>query len=394
MPKTVVVLGAGAGGLAAVGRLRANLPAADRVVLVDRSFTGSLGLSALRVLRGWRTPDEVVTTVRPAALPGVELLTGEVTGVDTDARQVRLATGDSVDSIDYDALVVSLGAELNTAALPGLDAALASGVAGQFYTPEGAAALHRSIDALASGRVVVLIPTPPFKCPPAPYEAAFLIADQLGEKFTGKTVRVDVITAEPRPIPVVGPQVGKAVVRMLNGAGIGFTSENVPTTIDPDTRTIAFADGGTEPFDLLAVVPPHRSPVAALLGGIVNPGGWIPVDSRTLATGVPGVWAVGDNTAIQLANGAPLPKAAIFAEGAAVAAADQVARYLGYDAPDTHYGGDGYCVMVVGKGLAAKVAGDFLAAPAPQVSLYGPNGTFHDEKVELERAWLARWSYV
>lgn len=391
MPKTVAVLGAGAGGLAAAGRLRANLPAVDRVVLVDRSFTGSLGLSALRVLRGWRTPAEVMTTVRPAALPGVELVTGEVTGVDTDARQVRVAAR---DSIDYDALVVSLGAELNTAALPGLDAALASGVAGQFYTPEGAAALHRSIDAMESGRVVVLIPTPPFKCPPAPYEAAFLIADQLGGKFTGKAVRIDVITAEPRPIPVVGPQVGKAVVRMLNGAGIGFASEKVATAIDPDARTIVFADGGTEPFDLLAVVPPHRSPVAALLPGIVNQGGWIPVDSSTLATGVPGVWAVGDNTAVHLANGAPLPKAAIFAEGAAAAAADQVARYLGYDAPDTRNSGDGYCVMVVGKGLAAKVAGDFLAAPAPQVSLYGPNGIFHDEKVELERDWLARWSYA
>lgn len=387
--KTVVVLGAGAGGLAVVERLRATLPGSDRVVLVDRSFTGSLGLSSLRVLRGWRTPAQVTTTVRAAALPGVELLTGEVDRIDTAAQAVH-CRGHA--AIDYDALVVALGARLDTAAIPGLDAALAAGVAGQFYSPDGAAELHRQVAALDSGRVVVLISTPPFKCPPAPYEAAFLIADQLGEKFSSGAVQVDVITAEPRPIPVVGPQVGKAVVGMLSGAGIGYKSEKATTAIDPDARTIAFADGTTESFDLLAVVPPHRSAIAGLLSGLVNPGGWLNVDPTTLTTGAPGVWAVGDNTALTLANAMPLPKAGIFAEGAAPAVADQIARYLGYDAPDTRFTAEGGCIMVVGKGLAAKVAGHFLAAPAPQVLLYGPNAGFHAEKAQLETDWLARWN--
>ncbi|MEB3020750.1 NAD(P)/FAD-dependent oxidoreductase [[Mycobacterium] crassicus] len=388
MGRAAVVLGGGAGGLAAAERLRATLPADVRVVLIDRSFTPSLGLSTMRVLRGRRAPAELAATVRPAALPGVELVTAEVTGIDVDGRQVQLA---AAAPVDYDALIVALGAELDTAALPGLDAALTSGVAGQFYTPDGAVALHRRIEALQSGRVVVLIGPPPFKCPPAPYEAAFLIADQLGTRFTGGAARVDVITAEPRPIPVVGTQVGDAVVSTLNATGIGFTPGKVATAIDPNARTITFADGDVEPFDLLAVVPPHRSPVAALLPALVNPGGWIPVDPQTMATATPGVWAVGDNAAVPLANGMALPKAAIFAERAAAVAADQLARYLGAGAPDTRYRGDGYCVMVVGENMAAKVAGEFLAAPAPQVLLRGPNRDFYDEKLQLERDWLARW---
>ena len=56
---TVVVLGAGTAGVAAAERLRANLPDTDQVVLIDPSFRASLGLSALRVLRGWRRPEEV-----------------------------------------------------------------------------------------------------------------------------------------------------------------------------------------------------------------------------------------------------------------------------------------------------------------------------------------------
>lgn len=395
MAKTVVVLGAGTGGLAAAERLRADLPADDRVVLIDRCFTGSMGLSALRVLRGWRTAAEVATTVRADALPGVSMVTGEVVGVDTGGKMVRYCAPDAdgkVGYVEYDALVVALGAAMDTSLVPGLDAAIAAGVAGEFYTPAGAAELHRRVEALQSGRVVVLIPSLPFRCPPAPYEAAFLIADQLGERFTGGAVRIDVITCEPRPVAVADAEVGTTVVDLLAGPGIGFHPEKAGAAIDPDACTVAFADGSSEPFDLLAVVPPHVSPAAALLPGAVNAGGWLPVDPVTLATGVPGVWAVGDVTALPLAHGLPAPKAGFMAENAGVAVADQVARHLGYDGADTRLNGEGGCIVEVGAGQAAKVAGDFLAAPTPAVSLYPPSAAFHDEKAQLERDWLARWN--
>ncbi len=386
--KTAVVLGAGAGGVAAARRLRSVLPSDDRVVLIDRSFTGNLGLSSLRVLRGWRRPEDVVQPLGADALPGVVRVAGEVIGVDTDTRTVRYDGNDS-GAMLYDGLVVALGAGMSTAAVPGLDACTARGVAGEFYTVAGAAELHRRVDALVSGRIVVLIPAVPFRCPPAPYEAAFLIADQLGERFTGGAVRVDVVTCEPRPVAVADTAVGTTVVDLLAGPGIGFHPEKKSPAIDPDARTVRFADGGAETFDLLAVVPPHVSPAAALLPGLAGAGGWIPVDPSTLATAVPGVWAVGDVTALPLAHGLPAPKAGFIAENAGVVAADQLARHLGYDAADTRLTAEGGCIVEVGGGLAAKIAGDFLAAPVPAVSLYGPTAEFHAEKAQLESDWLA-----
>lgn len=387
MGNTVVVLGAGAGGLAAAQQLRARLPASDRIVLIDRSFTGSLGLSALRVLAGWRSPDQIVTEV--TALPGVELLTGEVTGIDPDAKTVHYQHDDGAESIDYQALLIALGAGLDTAALPGLPDAIARGVAGEFYTPGGAATLRRRVQALESGRIVVLIPSMPFKCPPAPYEAAFLIADQLRGKVEAGAIRVDVITAEPRPIPVVGPEVGAALRSLLDAAGIGFQPGRTARLIAE--RTVVFTDDSAEPFDLLAVVPPHSSVVAQLLPHGVDAAGWIPVDAATLATALPAIWAVGDNTALTLANGRPLPKAGIFAAGAADVVADQIARHLGYDVTDVAFTAEGACYMEVGGGLAAKVAGRFLADPAPKVALYEPSAAFHTEKARLEQDWLDRW---
>lgn len=281
-------------------------------MLIDRSFEGSSGLSLLWVLRGWRTPEQVAVRPTPTALPGVDLITGQVERIDLEARTIDLG---AAGAIGYDALVIALGANLDIARLPGLADAFDAGVAGQFYTVDGALDLHREVEALESGRVAVLVAAAPFKCPAAPFEAAFL----------------------------------------------------------------------------LAVVPPH-SPSAAAASTGLGSNGWIPVDPATLATTAPGVFAVGDATALPLPNGKPLPKAAIFAEAEGEVAAHQIARYLGYAAPDSRFTGEGACYVELGDGLAAKGEGNFLAPPTPQVSLREPSAAYHEEKQRLARDWLARWN--
>ncbi|MGS2809198.1 MULTISPECIES: NAD(P)/FAD-dependent oxidoreductase [Nocardia] len=388
MSKTVVVLGAGVGGLTTAAELRDVLPVQDRVVLVDRSFTGRLGLSLLWVLRGWRTPEQI--TVRPTAatLPGVDMITGDVARIDLAARAVDCG---AAGMIHYDALVVALGAELAPSLLPGLTEAIDTGVAGQFYTVDGAADLHKRVEAMDSGRIMVLVAAVPFTCPAAPFEAAFLLADQLDESGNRAAVRVDAFTPDPLPMPVAGPAIGNALVAMMEVHGIGFHGGKSAVGIDPEARTVEFADGTTESFDLLAVVPPHV-PGAAVTSTGLGPRGWIPVDPATLATTAAGVFAIGDSTALPLPSGKPLPKAAIFARAEAEVAAHQVARYLGYDAPDTRFTGEGACHVELGSGFAAKADGNFLAPPTPQVSLRGPSVAYHEEKVQQERAWLARWN--
>lgn len=177
MSKTVLILGAGVGGLTTADTLRQLLPPEDRIILVDRSFDGTLGLSLLWVLRGWRRPDDVRVRPTAASLPGVEMVTATVAHIDIAAQVVH--TDNSV--IGYDALVIALGAALNTDAVPGLSDALDADVAGQFYTLDGAAELRAKVEALEHGRIAVAIAGVPFKCPAAPFEAA--------RDPTGPTVR-------------------------------------------------------------------------------------------------------------------------------------------------------------------------------------------------------------
>lgn len=387
MGKTVVVLGAGVGGLATADQLRTLLPPQDRIILVDKGFDGTLGLSLLWVLRGWRRPDEVRVRATDASLPGVDLVKATVDRIDVEKRAVHTDNG----VIGYDALVIALGAALDTAAVPGLSEAFDGGVAGQFYTLDGAADLHAKVDALEHGRITVLIAGVPFKCPAAPFEAAFLMAAQLGDRFGNTAVHIDTFTPDPLPMPVAGPEVGQALVSMLKERGIGFHPRKTISRVDSVEKALHFDDGTVEPFDLLAVVPPHAPTAAARSTGL-GAAGWIPVDPHTLSTRADSVWSIGDATVLTLPNGKPLPKAAVFAELQAEVVAHGVARYLGYDAPEKLFTGEGACYVETGDGLAAKGEGNFLTPPTPSMTLHPPSAAFHQEKLAQERAWLQRWN--
>jgi sulfide:quinone oxidoreductase len=384
---TVTVLGAGVGGLCAASRLREMLPDHDRVVLIDRSFDGALGLSLPWVARGWRDADQVRVRPVPAALPGVDMVTAEAKAVEPDRRVIVTDAGE----LQYDALVLAPGASLSPASIPGLAEALESGLAGEFYTLSGALNLHERLRAFVSGRVVMAIASIPFRCPAAPYEGALLVADLLAETGAAERARIDIYTPEPLPMPVAGPVVGESLVHLLTQRGIGFHPNTPIESIDVERRQVAWSGGGRGPFDLLIVVPPHRPPdVAANLE--LSPAGWLPVDARTLATDIDGVWAIGDATQLLLPSGKPLPKAAVFAEAEAAVAAAGVTRYLGYEAPEPWFSGEGFCYIEVGDHRAAKGAGNFLAEPAPSITMFEPSEAFHQEKAAQESAWLTRWN--
>lgn len=385
VPKTVVVLGAGVGGLTTATRLRELLPEQDQVVLVDRSFNGVLGLSLLWVMRGWRDPEQV--RVRPKPLAGIDMRTAEVQTIDVEARVVHTECG----PIPYDALVIALGAGLKPAKVPGLTAAIETGIAGEFYTLDGAENLHHRLSGIEKGRVALVVAGVPFKCPAAPFEGAFLAGDLLREQGVRDSVTIDTFTPDPLPMPVAGPVVGKALVEMLHQHDIGFNPGRAIEKVEVATKEMVFADGGRERFDFLIAVPPHQPPPAVASTGL-GPMGWIPVDPRTLATTLPDVWAIGDSSSMTLPNGKPLPKAAVFAEGESEVVANGVARFLGHDAPEPYFDGNGACYVEVGGHLAAKGAGNFLEPPAPTVTLMEPSQEFHLEKQAEERAWLERWN--
>ncbi len=303
----------------AANELRTRLGAEHRVVLVDKNRDFLFAPSLLWLMVGWRQPRQITKDLSRLVLPGVELVQAEVREIDAAGGRVVTSTG----TLQYDALVVALGAALAPEAMPGYSEA-----AHNFFDLEGAVGLARALQGFQGGRLLVAVSALPYKCPAAPYEAAFLLEDALGRRGVRDRTQIEIFTPEPQPMPVAGPVLGQAVTGLLAQRGIGFHPNRPTASIDPERRELVFQDGSREGFDLLAAVPPHRAPQVVKESALANEAGWAPVDKHTLRTRFENVYALGDVTAITLSNGKPLPKAGVFAHAEALAVARSLAAQL------------------------------------------------------------------
>lgn len=377
--KTVLVLGGGVGGIVAANALRQRLGANHRVVLVDKRGEFVFTPSLLWVMVGQRRPEGIVEDLRRMVRPGVEVLCAEVQEIAPERGRVR-AGG---QELAYDYLVVALGADLAPEVIPGYAA-----TAHNFFALDGAAGLWQALARFEGGRVLLLVSSLPYKCPAAPYEAAMLLDDALRRRGLRSRCRVEVFTPEAQPMPVAGPVMGAAVVDMLTAKGIEYHAKRQVQHIDAETRELVFADGQREPFDFLAGTPPHRPPAALQGSGLTNAAGWVSVDKRTLQTRFANVFAVGDATAITLANGKPLPKAGTFAHAEAETVASRIAAEIEGGHPEAEFDGTGYCWIEMGGGQAGFASGAFYAEPDPAVPLPRTGRLWHGAKVMFERYWL------
>lgn len=381
-----LVLGAGFGGLTAATELARRLPSGHPVTLVDRKATFLMGLSKLWMLDGRRRAGEGARRIEDVARRGVRFVRGDITRIDLAHRAVAVGT----QRLAFDRLVIALGAELAPDALPGLPEAIARGVAHNLYDPAGVETLHGALARVASGaRVLFLVTGVPFKCPPAPYEAAMLAKSFLAAR--GVDAEVAIASPEPQPLPVAGKECGDTVREWVEERGVVVENGRKPVAVDAARKVVRFEDGGERAFDLLAAVPAHRAPSVLADAGLLGEAGWVPADAGTLATRHEDVWCVGDSNVVKLANGKPLVKAGVMAEGEAlVVAGNLAARALGE--PETaRFAGKGHCFLELGDGLAVEVRGDFYATPNPVVVATLPSDEALRAKEAFEAERLARW---
>jgi len=380
--KTVLIIGAGVGGLVAANRLRQHLPRSHRIVLIDREAQHLFQPSLLWLAVGDRRPERIQRPLARLERKGIEVVQAEIDQLDPQKHAVHAGGREFAG----DALIVSLGADLAPETIPGLAEA-----GHNLYTLPGAAAVRDALAAFEGGRIVVLTAAPAYKCPAAPYEAAMLIEAALRRRGVRGRTQLDIYAAEPAPMGVAGPHVSAGVRQIVEQKGIAYHPEHQVTAVDRPARWLAFANGAQAEFDLLVYVPPHRVPAVVRQAGLAPDGGWVSVDRSTFATRFPGVFAIGDVTSVLLAIGKPLPKAGVFAHAQAEVVADNLAAEWAGRSARRRFDGHGQCFLETGDGRAGLGAGNFYAEPTPQVKLRGPGRRWHWGKVLLERRWLSQW---
>lgn len=381
-PHRTVVLGGGTGGLVAAHELRRRLPADHDVVLVDRAADHVYRPSLLWQVVGERRPPQFTRPLAALRKRGIDVRQAEVQSLDLENGVVSTSSGD----LAYGSLVVALGAELATDDVPGFDE-----MADNLYTPAGCARINAALDRLTEGVVGVLVPSLPFACPAAPYEAAFLAEAFLRGKGVRRNVQIHLFTPEHAPMPVAPAALGNALADMLAARGIEYHPLFTFQELRPATREVVASDGRAHAVDVLMCVPPHRAPEVVRSSPLVGVSGFVHVDPRTLETAFPGVYAVGDVATVKLPNGKALPKAGVFAHAEAKAVASRIAAAAAGRSSDAAFAGKGYCWIELGDGRAAFAGGDFYARPEPRLSIRRPSRPLHWGKVAFEKWWLHHW---
>jgi sulfide:quinone oxidoreductase len=359
MPPRILVLGAGFGGLELCSTLSETLGADVEVTLIDRADAFTFGYSKLDVMFGRVALDAVRLPYRRILKPGVRFVQETIASFDPVAR--RVVTDRGVHTGDH--VVVALGADHDFAATPGLSEAT------EFYSIPGAAQLGRLLPEFQGGRVLIAVGGAPFKCPPAPSEAALMMHDYLTRRGSRAASEITLVLPFKLPVPP-SPEMSRALLAAFAERSITFTPERLLRRVDAARRVAILDDGCEVPYDLLLGVPAIRAP-RVLEGCGLTPDGFVPVDPKTLETRFPGVYAIGD-CARQ-----GTPKAGVFAEGAARAvAAGLIARLRG-GAPGSGHRGTGSCYIEFGAERIGRVDIDFFSNPA------GPVGTYHEPSVAL-----------
>lgn len=369
----VVVLGGGFGGLSAANAIRDALPPGRvRITLVDRREWFMVGFAKLWIIRGTRTFEESAAPLGNLAGRGIDFVKAEIERIDLSSNRVETSAG----PLRYDYLVVALGARLSPERVPGL---AEHGL--NLYDHGHLESIRERLLSMESGRIAVAITGMPYKCPPAPYEAALLIDSLLREGGRRDRIDIDVYGPAPITLPAAGPEVSGRVLEMLRAENIRFHGSCKVVSVGP--AALEFEEGEAA-FDLLVAVPPHTLPpvVSELAGG--DP--FIGID-RMGRTRFRNVFAVGDITTLP-AGKAPVPKAGVFAEGeGAVVAGCIVADITGGSGPDP-FDGRGGCFIESGRETASIIEVD---AFAPATKLSDPTGSNLEAKLQFERDRLAGW---
>jgi NADH dehydrogenase FAD-containing subunit len=308
----VVVVGGGWGGLGAVRALAASGKVDITMIEPNDGFM-SCPLSVLYIA-GFRPASDFQRSYGVIDSLGVRRVKDRVLDIDRAGRMVKTAT----QSIPYDFLVLATGLEYMEETLPGYAAARDQFPVG-FRAFEQSAVQRQAATFLEQGgNFVITVPKPPYRCPPAPYERACLIAQRMKEKGTkGKIIVVDA-NKGPMPPPLAKPML--TAMKEMYGAQIEYINEVDPKSIDAGRKVLATSKGDI-PFQHANIILPMRAP------GLIRQAG---LGERFAAIELPtfqsskdkNIFVIGD------AQGTPLPKSGHIAYGAGQQAGEQILATL------------------------------------------------------------------
>ena len=375
--QNVLILGGGVGGTLVANlisrKIKKQIDAGEaKVTVVDQTGEHVYQPGFMYIAMGNEDPKSLRKPERRLLDDRVELVIGEVSGIDEEARAVSLADG---SELEYDQLVLATGSRILPEAIEHFEEE-----AHHFYSEEAALKLRHALDAFTGGKIVVGIAGMPYKCPPAPLEVALLIEAELRERNLRDKSEVHFCSPIARAFTI--ESVSEMVTPELEKKGVELHTFFNVETIDAERKAVLSLEGEELEYDLLVLVPPHKGAQVLMDSGIAPaPGGWLPTDPKTLnVEGRDNVWAIGDATNL------PLSKAGSTAHFEAPVVAERVAAMVQGRKPhakDSIYTGKVMCFFEVGDGKGTLLRLDYETPPTPPK----PNRLWHLGKLFFNKTY-------
>jgi sulfide dehydrogenase [flavocytochrome c] flavoprotein chain len=314
----VVVVGGGIGG-ATVARYLATGGAVDVTLVEPRRiypacFFSNLYLAGLRPFESLNHGYEALTTQY-----SITVVHESAEAIDPAAKTVALNNG---SKLSYDRLVVAPGVAFKDRALEGYDEAAMEIMPHAWNAGPQTKLLRQQLESMEDGGLFVLVVPPnPFRCPPAPYERASLVASYFQRSKPKAKILILDAKDSFNAQDLFQDAWNRHYPGMIEWLPAQFTGG--VKAVDAKTRSVITA-GETFKAAVANVIPAQIAGRLAQQAGLADQSGWCPVDPVTFeSTLQPAIYLVGDAII-----GGDMPKSAFCANSQAKACAFAMAADL------------------------------------------------------------------
>ncbi len=352
-PKRIVIIGAGTAGTIAANKIykkakKTKIP--FEITVIDPTFKHVYQPGFLFTMFKKDKTHALIKDARKLLPKKVKTIQDKVVKLDT---KEQLVTTEKGGVVPYDYLVIATGASIRTDVVDWWDDTIY-----HFYTPPEAERLSDQIVNFKGGKIVVAIADMPFKCPPAPIEACFLLDDYFKKKKLRDKVEITYASPLNRAFSI--ETANEVVQPILEKRGINLMTYFNVDEVDTEEKVVYSVEGDELDYDLLIMVPPHRGQKFLEEAGLTETGGWVKTDRFTLKVeGFDNIFALGDATNI------PTSKAGSTAHYEAPTLAKNLVHEMKKDGIEEKYDGHVQCFFLTSFGRSLFLDFNYQNPPRP-----------------------------
>ena len=343
----VVVVGAGAGGIAAAASLKARKPGLE-IAIIDPADIHYYQPGWTMVGGGIFDAQSTARTMGSLIPKGVHWIKSAVAAFEPDNNAVIL---DGCRMVKYKRLIVCPGIKLDWNGIEGLVETLGHNGVTSNYRYDLAPYTWQLVEKMKQGHAIFTQPPMPIKCAGAPQKAMYLSGDAWHRRGVLKDIDIHfnnaggVLFGVKDYVPALMEYVKKY------DAHLNFFHTLV--AVDGPAKKawfdVAKPDTPVEriemEFDMMHVCPPQTAPDFIRVSPLADAAGWVDVDPATLRHKTyENIWSLGD------VMNAPNAKTMAAARIQAPIVAENMIADMRGGSPKAQYNGYGSCPLTVERG--------------------------------------------